>query len=131
ALKMLDFDGMTFEENIQTANESIENVAVVDVSIAIRDTTQYGIEIHTGDYIVIGEHRILGDDPDLTQALVKAAAKLPGFEDKSVLTLFYGQGVTEEQKQSIRDYVDSTYPLMDLVEMETSQIVYPLIVAVE
>ena len=131
ALKMLDFDGMTFEENIQTANESIENVAVVDVSIAIRDTTQYGIEVHTGDYIVIGEHRILGDDPDLTQALVKAAAKLPGFEDKSVLTLFYGQGVTEEQKQSIRDYVDSTYPLMDLVEMETSQIVYPLIVAVE
>ena len=57
--------------------------------------------------------------------------KVEDAEDKDIITIFYGKGVREEQKQEVGRFIEENYPDAELVEMDGGQEVYPFLIALE
>ena len=130
AIPMLDLESGTLEENLQTIREAIENLVSGEISVAIRDSVNNGIPVKEGDAIGILSGAVVSDDPSMVNCFAKLLKAVPDIEDRSVITLFYGEGANEEFRQGVRKVV-SEYEDLELEEIEGGQKVYPLIVALE
>jgi len=83
------------------------------VTHAVRNTTMNGFKLKEGDIIGLDNKRILakGDNiDDCTIALIKALKR----DDHEMITLYYGEGVTEEEAQALVGKVSETYPDCDV-----------------
>ena len=56
---------------------------------------------------------------------------ISGIDDKEVLTVFYGIDAKEEDKENLKAFVGEKYPMMEVVEIEGKQTIYPFVFAVE
>jgi Predicted kinase related to dihydroxyacetone kinase len=65
---------------------------------------------------------------DTVAALLKS---ISGIDDKEVLTVFYGIDAKEEDKENLKAFVGEKYPMMEVVEIEGKQTIYPFVFAVE
>lgn len=91
---MLAFDpDASVEDNTAAMNEAIENVTSISVTQAVRDTTLDGEKIENGQFLGMLNGKIfcVGDTTD--ECLDKLASAAEG---KSFITIFYGEGVSEE-----------------------------------
>ena len=58
-------------------------------------------------------------------------AALEEMEDKKVLTVFYGEDLTEEELEELQSRVEEAYPLLEAGYLYGGQPVYSLIMAIE
>lgn len=131
ALSMLDLEGLSMEENVEVVNECIENLTVCEVSTAIRDSVNNGVAIKEGDFLGISGGEVRNADANLLQCVENLLASIEDIEDKSVITVFYGADAKEEDKEALRKLIKKKYRLMDLIEVEGHQTIYPFVFALE
>lgn len=131
ALPMVDFESFSIQQNIDIINESIENVVSGEVSIAVRDSVNNGIEVKKGNAIGILSGQVVSAKEGLIDCLMETISKVEDIDDRSVITLFYGEDAKEEDKEKARQSIDKAYPMMEIEEVEGNQKVYPFIIAVE
>lgn len=131
AIPMLNFELQTLEENIEIINQQINNVVSCEVSTAVRDSVNNGIEVHAGDYIGIAGGSVRSSEKTLIEATKVMIESIPDIDDRAVITVFYGEGVTEQDKEDLRNYVSSRFDMIDLLEFDGMQAIYPFIIAVE
>ena len=130
-LGLFDLEGQSIEDNLAAANEAISHVVSAEVSTAVRDSVNNGLEIHAGDYIGITGGAVVTSEKTLLEAATKLIKGIEDIDERSVITVFYGSDVTDEQKEEFRNFVQSDFDLMDLIEMEGKQKIYPMILAIE
>ena len=109
---------------------AIDNVSSGQVTYAVRNTTMNGFKLKEGDIIGLDNKRILakGDDVDSTTlALIKALKN----SDHEMITLYYGNGVTEKDAEQLADKVREAYPECDVESHFGGQPVYYYMVALE
>ena len=131
ALSMLNTYDNTVEENLAIVEESISNLICAEVSKAVRDSVNNGINVKENDFIGIANHEVRSSDPSMLECIRKLFESIEDFKDRSVLTVFYGTGITEEDKEGLRSMVASMNSWMDLMEIEGNQTIYPFIFAIE
>ena len=118
-----------FSTNVAEMNDAISMVKTGQVTYAIKDTTFEGLEIKAGDYMGLKEKDIvlsLPDKMDVTRQLLDQMID----EDSEIVTLVYGEDVTEEEANEISSYIEDKYD----VEVEVNngmQPVYSFIIGVE
>lgn len=93
------------EENTEIMTEALGTVKSAEITYAVRDTELYGKTIRTGDYMGIGESRILAVGTSLEETAIEAICDLAD-EDTAMITIYYGADVSEEDAQKVADAVE-------------------------
>ena len=131
ALRMVDIQNQSIEENLNLIHEQIKGTVSAEISTAVRDSVNNGINVTKDDYIGITGGSLVAVDKDLIGCAMKLLEKIEGMDERSIITVFYGCDVTDEQRAAFGAKVAQAYPLMDFIEVEGNQPIYPFILAVE
>ena len=131
ALSMACFDGQDVQECIDSMIESMEGVISAEISPAVRDSLNNGIEIKKGDYMGILKHNIVSSSPDMMETIKELLNKVPEIEEKSVFTIFYGQDANDKMKEDLQNLVKKDFPSLEMIEIQGNQTIYPFIFALE
>lgn len=131
ALTMLDFSSDDLELIVGNFNEAIRNVVTGEVTTAIRSTKLHGVVIHKGDHMGIIDGKVKVSTPLKSRIIVELLKKVPGIEDKQVLTIIYGKDVTESEKKKNVDAIRAKYPMLEIGAIDGGQDVYKYLLAIE
>ncbi len=131
ALQLIDFESYSLEENLQSIESSMAEVVSGEVSVAVRDSLNNGINVKKGDAIGILSGALVADEPDVVDCLFSTIAKVADIDDRSVITIFFGRDVDDETKEAVESQIEEAYPLMDYQSFNGGQDVYPFIFAIE
>ena len=117
-------------ENKTNMTNAVSDVKVGQVTHAVRTTTVGRFHINEGDIIGLDDKKILAKGADVEETLLALIAKLkdPSHE---VITLYYGEEVTEEQAEAVKEKVAELYPDCDVDVHFGGQPVYYYIVSLE
>ena len=128
---VLAFDAnSSIEENKENMQEVITNVRSGSVTYAVRTTNVDGIDVKVGDIMGLDEHSVLTVGNDVNDTTVELVGKLL-HEDSCNVTLFYGEGVTEEDTEKLQAALEAKYPSVDISIIFGGQPVYYYIISVE
>ncbi len=128
---VLAFDAnSSIEENKDNMNEVISSVRSGSVTYAVRTTNVDGIDVTIGDIMGLDEHSVLTTGKDVTETTVSLIEKLVS-EDSSNITLFYGEGVTEDDSAKLQIILEEKFPNLDVSIIFGGQPVYYYIISIE
>lgn len=116
--------------NEETMLEEIQNVKTGQVTYAVRDTHIDDKEIHEGDIMGIGDHGILSVGKDIEATTKDMLAQLVD-EDSELISLYYGEDVTEEDAERFSGEIEALYPDVDIDVHSGGQPIYYYVLAVE
>ena len=118
------------EENEQALMESLTMVKSGQVTFAVRDTVMNDVEVKEGNIIGIAESKLMdaGDSVDeITTSLVEKLVD----EDSAIITLFYGEDVTEDDANNLRDELEEKFEDLDIELYYGGQPLYYYLISVE
>ena len=124
---MPDADAKTNEEAML---EEIKNVKTGQVTYAVRDTHIDDKEIHEGDIMGIGDSGILAVGKDLEETTKELIANLVD-EDSELISIYYGEEVSEEEAEKFAGEIEELYPDVDVDIQFGGQPIYYYVLAVE
>lgn len=124
---MPDADAKTNEEAML---EEIKNVKTGQVTYAVRDTHIDDKEIHEGDIMGIGDSGILAVGKDLEETTKELIANLVD-EDSELISIYYGEEVSEEEAEKFTEEITELYPDVDVDIQFGGQPIYYYVLAVE
>ncbi len=127
---MLVFDEHAdVKTNEAAMTEAKQNIKSGQVTYAVRDTSSNGIEIKDGDIIGIADSNIVCSEKSIEHAVLKLLEKMT--DDDDIITLYYGEDVSEEDAEAMREKVEAIYPDMDIELVCGGQPIYYYLVSVE
>lgn len=118
-----------FDMNISEMNDALSLVKTGQITYAIKDTTFEGMEIKAGDYMGIKEKDIVISISDKLEATHQLIDQMVD-EDSEIVTLIYGEDISEDEANHIASYIEDKYD----VEVEVNngmQPVYSFVIGVE
>lgn len=124
---MPEADAKTNEE---TMLEEIKNVKTGQVTYAVRDTHIDDKEIHEGDIMGIGDTGILSVGTSVEETTKDMLAQLVD-EDSELISLYFGQEVSEEEAERLSAEIEELYPDADVDTHFGGQPIYYYVLAVE
>ncbi len=128
---ILAFDpNASVEENKSNMMDAIASVSSGSVTYAVRTTNVDGLEVKVGDIMGLDEHSVLTTGKDILDTTVELVDKLVK-SDSSNITLFYGEGITEEDSVNLQSKLEEKYPDIDISMVYGGQPVYYYIISIE
>ena len=124
---MPDADAKT---NAEAMLEEIKNVKTGQMTYAVRDTHIDDKEIHEGDIMGIGDSGILAVGKDLEETTKELIANLVD-EDSELISIYYGEEVSEEEAEKFAGEIEELYPDVDVDIQFGGQPIYYYVLAVE
>ena len=110
--------------------EEIKNVKTGQMTYAVRDTHIDDKEIHEGDIMGIGDSGILAVGKDLEETTKEMIANLVD-EDSELISIYYGEEVSEEEAEKFAGEIEELYPDVDVDIQFGGQPIYYYVLAVE
>lgn len=130
---MLMFDeSADADENQMAMMEAAENVSTAQVTFAARDSEIDGEPIKQGEIMGLCNGKIKFTGTDIVDIAYKSTVKVFKKAQSSIITLIYGEGVSEEQALAVQEKLESKYS--DEVEISIvngGQPIYYFIISVE
>ena len=120
---------VSLEDNLAEMNDAIAHVKTGQVTFAIKDTNIDGVDIKANQYMALCEKDIVACVPNKVDALKETLNNLVD-DDSEIITLIYGEDVTEDEVQEIEDYVEDHFEA-EIECVDGQQPVYSFIVGVE
>ena len=121
---------MNGEENLEAMMEAVSMVKTGQVTYAVRDTHIDDKEIHEGDIMGIGDSGILAVGKDLEETTKELIANLVD-EDSELISIYYGEEVSEEDAEKFTEEITELYPDVDVDIQFGGQPIYYYVLAVE
>ena len=118
------------KSNEETMLDEIKNVKTGQVTYAVRDTHIDDKEIHQGDIMGIGDAGIFSVGQDIAETTLEMLEQLVD-DDSELISLYYGQDVTEEEADAFTQEVEKLYPDIDVDVHCGGQPIYYYVLAVE
>ena len=119
------------EENLQAMTEAMEVVKTGQVTYAVRNTTIEDTEIHEGDWMGLGDHSaLLASGKDLADVVLNMVRGMAD-EDSEIISVYYGEDVSEEDAQAIADQIGEMFPDCEVELNFGGQPIYYYIISVE
>ncbi len=120
----------TPEENEETMKEEMQLVKTAQITYAVRNTVIDDMDIHEGNIMGIGDHGMLAVDTAVEPAVLTSIEKMVD-EDTTLISVYYGKDVTEEEAEALGEKLGEKYPHMDVELNNGGQPIYYYIVSVE
>ena len=128
---MLSFnpDG-TESENTEALTEALSTVDTMQITYAARNSDFDGYDIHEGDYLAIHGSSLFGTNKDI-KVLLRALAEKVRDDDKSYITIYYGEDIQERHAQKAADLFQQICPDADVNLIKGGQPVYYYLISAE
>lgn len=117
-------------ENEQVMSRAAAGVKTGQVTFSIRDTSIDGIDIKKDDFMGLAGSKIVISNPSLDDVMKTLLESLID-EDDEIVTIIYGEDVTEQEATAIAKYVESTFEHTEVELYNGKQPLYPYIFSVE
>ena len=110
--------------------EAAENVVTAQVTYAARNSDFDGFAISAGDYLALTDGKLFGTDQKL-ETLLDQLAALAADKGAEFITVFYGDGVTQEDAQRAEQRFADACPEAEVSMLPGGQPVYYYIISLE
>ncbi|MFD0825296.1 DAK2 domain-containing protein [Neobacillus sp. M.A.Huq-85] len=128
---LLAFNPSTDAEANNTAmKDALQHVKTGQITFAVRDTQIDGLEIEKGDFMGIAEGKIIVKNKGKIKAAEELLVKMLD-DDSEILTILYGEDVTEEEVKMLAEYVEGQYPDVEIEVHNGAQPLYSFIFSIE
>ncbi len=117
------------EDNTYNMQKMASGVKTGQVTHSVRDVELDGFKLKCGDIIGL-DNKVIAQGNDVNSVAYDVVAKLVD-EDSAVVTLYYGEEVAEEYADTLKDRVEKSYPMVDVMAVRGGQPHYSYLVAVE
>lgn len=117
------------DENKANMIHALDSVTVGQVTYAVRNTKLYGFDLKVGDIMGLDNKKILAKGDDIHEVTLQLIEKLRNGEE--IITLYYGQEVTEDDATRLQQAIAEKYPECDVDIHYGGQPVYYYFIALE
>ncbi|SDJ02744.1 DAK2 domain-containing protein [Salimicrobium halophilum] len=122
---------LSLEENKQTMTSMMEDVKTGQVTYAVRDTSFEGMTIEKDHFMGIFDGDITVSHPERLDVAKGLLSEMIDQEEDEILTVIYGEEVTEEELAEVKDYIEAEFEEMEIEIHEGGQPIYSFIFSVE
>lgn len=130
AFSMMDVEETDVEAQLESILAGIENVTTVSTTRSIRDTSVNGVVCKENEPISIVNHTLVAADSSVIDSTMKAIASVEDIDDKEVIVIFKGQGVTEDDANDLQAAINAKYPCAEVGIIDGQQDVYDFILGI-
>ncbi len=120
----------TLEDNKEAMVAEMANVTSGQVTVAVRDTTVDGLEIHKDHFMGIIDGKIVSEDADLVKETINMVNAMID-EDKELVTLIFGEETDQATAELIAEAVESANEDIEVEIVDGGQPVYHFLASVE
>lgn len=120
----------TIEDNKAAMVAEMANVTSGQVTVAVRDTTVDGLEIHKDHFMGIIDGKIVSEDADLVKETINMVNAMID-EDKELVTLIFGEETDQATAELIAEAVESANEDIEVEIVDGGQPVYHFLASVE
>jgi uncharacterized protein len=110
--------------------EALKHVKTGQITFAVRDTQIDGLEIEKDDFMGIAEGKIVVKSKEKGQVAEELLSKMLD-EDSEILTILYGEDVSEQEVNELVQYVEENYEDVEVEIHNGKQPLYSFIFAIE
>lgn len=118
------------DENTANMQGAMDDVKTGLVTYATRDTVINGIEIQKNNYIAMNDDTIVATHADKEKA-VEALLQQITDEDDEIITVFFGEDITEAEKTSLQQFAETEMTNFDMEYHVGNQPLYAYMLMVE
>ena len=123
-------EGADAEELAEAMKEAIQTVQTATVTFAVRSTQIGDYEIHEGDILGMLDDKIAVVGSEIAQATKELLEKAIT-EDSEMVSIYYGEDVTEEDAAALSAFVEENYSDCEVELQMGGQPLYYYIISVE
>ena len=128
---LVNFDAdASVGDNEQALMESLTMVKSGQVTFAVRDTVMNDVDVKEGNIIGIAEGKLMDAGESVDSITTSLVEKLVD-EDSAIVTLFYGEDVTEEDANNLRNELEEKFEDLDIELYYGGQPLYYYLISVE
>ena len=128
---LLYFDTeLDIEENLANMEQAVGNVRTAQVTYAVRDTEMNGAEIKKDDIIGISAGDIIATGDDIQEVSFDLIKNIID-ENSSLITIFYGNDIEEEQATELSERLHKEFEDLDVELVFGGQPLYYYIISIE
>lgn len=128
---LINFDDSLEEEELTAAlTEACSTVQTAQITYAARDSEFEDQHISAGEYLALLEGALVGSNSDLDVIISQLSEKFAQ-SDPEVITVYYGEDVSEEDAQSLSDKLSENFPDADVTTISGGQPVYYYMISAE
>lgn len=120
----------TLEDNKTAMVAEMANVNSGQVTVAVRDTTVDGLEIHKDHFMGIIDGKIVSEDADLVKETINMINQMID-EDKELVTLIFGEETDQATAELIAEAVEEANEDIEVEIVDGGQPVYHFLASVE
>jgi len=120
----------TLEDNKAAMVAEMANVNSGQVTVAVRDTTVDGLEIHKDHFMGIIDGKIVSEDADLVKETISMINQMVD-EDKELVTLIFGEETDQATAELIAEAVEEANEDIEVEIVDGGQPVYHFLASVE
>ena len=130
AMMHVDLDEQDPQVMAQTMIEAASQVTTAQITYAARDSDFDGFAINEGDYLALVDGKLFGTDREIGVLLTKLA-DLAAEKDGEFITVFTGEGVSDEEVAATEELFTSACPGAEVTMLPGGQPVYYYIISIE
>ena len=116
--------------NEKAMTQAMSHVKSGQITFAVRDTHIDGLDIEKNDFMGIAEGKIVVKDKEKLKAAEGLLEEMLD-DDSEILTIIYGEDVSEEEVQALTDYVEEHYGNVEVEVHDGKQPLYSFIFSIE
>jgi len=127
---------LTFDEDAEADDnkemmiEAISTVKTASITFAARDSEIDGLDIKKDDIMGMNEGKIQVLGKDISDVAMELLEKMTD-DQVSMVTVFYGEDVTEDEASALEKRINEKYPKLDCMVHSGGQPLYYYIISLE
>lgn len=128
---LLEFnEELDLEDNIENMTDAFSRMKTSQITFSVRDTTLDGKEIKKDDILGINDGKLTLVGKNIEQVTLDLIDKTIT-DDSELITVFYGEDITEEEGSRVMDVLQEKYSELDIELIYGGQPIYYYLIAIE
>lgn len=123
-------DNLNLASLAATMNEVLKSVITCEITTATRNVSLDGVTVHEGQYIGLIDDRLRAAGESI-EAVARDTLRQAGADKRELITLYYGDQMSEENAQTLADALAEDFPEQEFQIVNGGQPLYPYIISVE
>lgn len=129
AMSSFNFES-DFATNCTTMAEAAKSIQTAEITTAVRSVQIGGVRVREGDYIGLVNGNLTVAGHDMVQVTRDTLQRM-NMERYEIVTLYYGEDVSEQQAQATAQHIKECYSHLELQVVNGGQPYYAYIISAE
>jgi DAK2 domain fusion protein YloV len=129
-LAYIDMRDDTIDVVALAMKEASKIITTCEITQAVRDSRLDNLNVRQGQYIGLVNGKLVAVADDLLQS-IRGALQKAGADRHELITIYYGEGLNENEAQKIVDTLAAEVPASTLELVHGGQPLYPVVIGIE